>query len=303
MHNSLVSGRFAVIVFILLTLVMRMATLSSWNDPTFWITSFLQVVVSLVLVQANHIFAIIRNRSMLPAVFYLLMTGSNPALYNAFDGSVAAFGVILSLIFLFDSYQVRDSQVNAFNIALSLGICSLLWSPVLCLLLFIWYGFYKFRCLNYKTFFATLIGIYVVYLFLFSWYFYQDNLPGFLEYVPDYRTFFSFRQVSVTYYDMAVIVFLSGLFVICGFNLFVSGISEKIRNSTILKFLYVLAAGVLVLMIIQSDWKLNWMLILYMPVSFVLSHYFTLSNSRIAPWLLVSTILFFTGIYCWQVLM
>lgn len=300
-HNSLVSGRFIVIIFIILVFIMRFLSQPDWTAPAFWIAFLLQVTISLLLLQVNHTFTIIRSRTMLPALFYLLMTGGTPLFYTAWQGSVAAFGVVICLVCLFNSYQKPASQLNALNIGLVLTLCSFLWPPVLFLFPFIWYGFYDFRSLNFRTFFATVIGIMTVFLLVFAWSIYDSGIRNFIEILPQWQEFLVIHPFSLDFPDILVFVLLAILFVLSGFDIFVSGLSEKIRTGTYLKYLYLIAICITVIMSLQSEWKANWTLILYLPVTFIMSHYFTLSNKKISSWLLVFTVLFFIGMYVWEV--
>ncbi|MDR3060905.1 MAG: DUF6427 family protein, partial [Dysgonamonadaceae bacterium] len=265
-HHSLISGWFTVIVFILLVFIMRLLSQPDWNDPAFWAAFLLQVTISLALLQVNHTFTIIRSQTILPALFYLLMTGGTPLFYTAWQGSIAAFGVLICLIYLFGSYQKPASQLNALNIGLILTFCSFVWPPVLLLFPFIWYCFYAFRSLNFRTFFATIIGIMTVYLFVFAWNIYHGGIRNFFEMLPQWQEFLVIHPFSLDSLDILVFVLLAVLFVISGFDIFVSGLSEKIRARTYLKYLYLTTICITVVMNLQSEWKANWTLILCLPV-------------------------------------
>ncbi|MDR1369347.1 MAG: DUF6427 family protein, partial [Dysgonamonadaceae bacterium] len=168
-HNALISGRFTIIIFIILVFVMRLLTRPDLGSIAFWVAFLTQIGISISLLHVNHVYTIVRGRTMLPTVFFLLMSGTSPLFYTEWKGSVIAAGVLVCLICLFASYQKPNSQLNALNIGLILTLCSFVWPPVWFLFPLFWYGFYEFQCLNIKTFFASIIGIITVYLFAFVW--------------------------------------------------------------------------------------------------------------------------------------
>ncbi len=301
-HNTLISGRFSVIIFIVLVVIMRLITQPDLSSIAFWAALLLQIGIALALLQVNYVFTIIRTRTMLPAVFYLLMTGSFPIFYTEWQGSVAASGALIGLVFLFSSYQNPDSQKNALNIGIILTLCSFAWPPLLFLFPLFWYGLYVFQSLNFKTFFASIIGVIVVYLFAFVWGLYNGGIQVFIEILPHTEELFVIHPFNLNVQDIVVFGLLFVLFIIAGFNIFVSGLSEKIKTGTYLKFLYTTSICIALVMPFQCEWKIQWTLLIYTPVIFILSHFFTLSTRKITSWILVVFILFFIGMYIWQVL-
>ncbi len=301
-HTTLISGRFTVIIFIILVIVMRLITHPDLSNVSFWGALLLQVGIAIALLQVNYAYTIIRSRTMLPAIFYLLIIGAYPLLYTEWKGSLAAAGTLICLVFLFESYQKPDSQKNALNIGLVLSLCSLVCPPLLCLLPLFWYGFYRFQSLNFKTFFASILGVMTVSLFAFIWYVYIEKIESFVSVFSDYRYLFGLHSFSLSIQDIVVYSFVSILFFMSGINIFLSGLSEKIRTGTYLKFLYLMSVCLAILLVFQSEIKASWILLVYIPVTFMISHFFTISTRKITSWTLIVFILFFIGMYVWQVL-
>ncbi len=299
-QKSLIEGRFTVFVSILIFLVLRFAiTPDRWNDEKIWGTTLVQIGVSLVLLQINHVFTVIRSRTFLPVLFYLLFTGTNPSLYSELTGSIVAFCVVLCLIFLFASYQEPQSQIQSLNVSLVLTLGSFLWSPVLLFFPLFWYGFYRFRSFNARVFFAGLTGIFIIYLFVFAWSLYRNDWTVFLSRLPHWNEMWISGIPSLCQKEWIIAGFLFILYVVSGTNLFLSGISEKIRTVSFLSYLYIIVFVGFVFLLLQSEWKETWALIVYAPLSFVLAHFFTLSTKKITAYLLIVCMLFFLGMYGW----
>ena len=279
---------------------MRSYVQPDLSDIAFWATLLLHIGISLTLLRINYLFTIIRSRTVLPSVFFLLMTTSSPMFYTEWKGSLAVAGAMICMINLFNSYQKPESQINALNIGLILTLCSFLWAPILYLFPLFWCGFYNFQSLNFKTFFASIVGVIVIWLFVFVWSVYNGGIQAFIETISGFESIFELHPLSWNLREWIVFGFVLLLLIVSGVNIFLAGISEKIRTETYLKNLFLASICIATIMILQSEWDV-WILLVYLPVSFILAHFFTLSSHKITSWTLNFFILFFFGIYIWRV--
>ena len=102
---------------------------------------------------------LIREKTLLPFLFYALLTSTNPDFFPLKSTSVGVFCLILALYQLFTSYHDPDATDKAYNASLIISIGSLLWIHILWFLPLFWLGMYNFRTLNIRTFVASLFGI------------------------------------------------------------------------------------------------------------------------------------------------
>ena len=113
---------------------------------------------------------LIREKTLLPFLFYALLTSTNPDFFPLKSTSV---GVFLFDIGPLSSYlpliMTPDCTDKAYNASLIISIGSLLWIHILWFLPLFWLGMYNFRTLNIRTFVASLFGILTVYWFVFGW--------------------------------------------------------------------------------------------------------------------------------------
>ena len=301
-HNTLISGRSTVITSIILVSVMRLYVQPDLSDIAFWATLLLHIGISLTLLRINYLYTIIRSRTVLPSVLFLLMTTSSPMFYTEWKGSLAVAGTMICMINLFSSYQKPESQINALNIGLILTLCSFAWAPILYLFPLFWCGFYNFQSLNFKTFFASIIGIILVWLFVFVWSICNGGIQIFMNTISGFEGIFELHPLNWNLREWIVFSFVFVLVAISGIKIFLSGISEKIRTETYLKNLFLASICLVTAMIFQSEWDI-WVLLVYLPISFILSHFFTLSTHKITSCTLIFFIIFFVGIYAWRVLL
>ncbi|GHS96596.1 hypothetical protein FACS189421_01930 [Bacteroidia bacterium] len=292
-HKYFVSYRFPLILTILVFIVLRLPGNGDWLSISLWGSTLLQLVIALFLLYLTQIFGIIRQKTLLPAFFYVLLAGANPLFAYDLTGSVSALTIALCFLFLFNSYQNPLSQGNALNISLLLTLCSFYWFPILLFFPLFWYGMYQFRCLNIKTFLASLTGFLLIYLFLFTWSVYKGDPEFFLKMLPDFKTIGTIQIFSFGLKAWIMNGLILLLFILSGIKIYMAGVSEKVQAVTTLSYLFVFTLVVYVLYLIQNQWKQEWLLILYMPISLLISHYFTLSNKLWTIRLFLLTVILF----------
>jgi hypothetical protein len=299
-HKTFVSSRLFLLFTIIAFIGVRVYDSNGdWASSLFWACTLIQIGIALLLLQLNHVFSIIRNQTLLPALFYLLLiciTPLNPDL----SGNIAALCIIVCYFFLFQSYQQPESQANALNISMILTLGSLFWVQLLFFLPIFWYGFYRFRSFNLRVFLASLTGIAVVYLFVLTFSIYKDDISIFLSFVPQIDDLIFFRLPELTLQAYVVFGFTLIIYIWTGYNLFISDLSEKIQTVSILYYLYFTFFAMLMLLLIKSENASQWTLTVYMPIVLLISHLFTLSNKRIIKYTMLACVVFFLSAGIWS---
>jgi hypothetical protein len=296
-HNQILTSRLLLFTIVFLFVAIRIYPISNqWDNLSLWACLLIQIGIAFFLLNINHAFNIIQERTFLPALFYLLIIGSNPAFYSDLEGSVAALCFVLSCYFLFNSYQKPLSQINALNISLLLTLGSLLWQPILFFFPIFWLGFYHLKCFNMRVFFASLTGFVIVYLFIFIWSLYQGDKSIFFSFLPQFSTLFAVHIPEIIVINWIIYGFILFIYILIGFNLFLFNISERVWTISILKYLYFSSFLIFILFFLQGEYKSSWGLIFSIPVAFLSAHYFSRSNKRSVHYLLLLFILFFVGI-------
>jgi len=295
-HRLLLTNRLLLTLFVVAFAAVRLYPFDSrLENPSLWACLLIQIGIAFFLLQLNHIFNIIQKRTFLPALFYLLLIGCNPAFYYNLKGSLAALCLALCYFFLFNSFQKPKSQLNALNISLLLVLGSLLWPPLLFFFPVFWQGFYRFRCLNARVFFANLLGFVVVYLFIFAWSVYKEDINLFLSLLPQADKLFVFHKPDITVLEWIESGFLLVIYLVIGIYLFFYNISERVWTISILSYFYFSALFIFILSFFQNEYKSAWELVFYIPIAFLTGHFFSRSNNRAIHYLLLLFILFFIG--------
>jgi len=295
-HKKFVASRWVLISIVCVFIALRMYPISNPIDnPLPWICLVIQIWIAFFLLQLNHTFNIISGRTFLPAIFYMLIVGSDPVFYNDLEGSIVALFFVISYYFLFRSYQKPKSQIKALNISLLLTVGSLLWAPLLFLFPVFWFGFYRFRCFNLRVFFASLTGIAIVYLFLYAWSVYNNDNDIFMAFLPNVNTLFAIHKPVLTVWEWINTGFIIAICSFIGVYLFFVTISERVWTISVLRYFFFSVMYMFLFFFLQSEYKSSWGLLVSVPIAFITGHFFSRTKKRSAFFLLFFCFLFFIG--------
>ena len=300
-HRILSGGVLTFPISIVLAFFARIFAGITFHDYFSWIIFLIQIGIAVLLVRINYEYQIIRKRTFLPAAFFMLFTASNPALYVNLTGTISAFIMILCLVLAFKNYHNQGAQVSSFNISLILTIGGIFcWQALLAFIPLFWVGFWWFRSFNVRTFFASLLGIFTVYLFLFAWCLYDHNLTYFYEKIPHIKEISSVIWIELQWFDWIVVAYFIFLLVLSAIDIFMLGFSEKIRTTLFFKFLYLLVIALFIFACFFDFMTNDIQTIIYFSIAFISGFYFAISENKLATYLLIFTILFFITSYIYR---
>jgi len=298
-QNRLLTSKLLLFTIVFAFIAVRLfAAGSQWDNLSLWGSMLIQIGIAFFLLQLNLTFNIIKERTFLPALFYLLLIGSNPIFFFDIKGSIAALCVALSYYCLFASYQKPESQINALNISLLLVLGSLLWTPLLFFFPVFWRGFHRLQCLNTRVLFANLTGFAVVYLFIFALSIAMNDRNIFLTFLPHIDILLFFQKPDLTIFELLTAGFILPVYLAIGFYLFFLDISESVWTITALSFFYFSLYVIIFFFLLLPEYKSSWGLISFIPVAFLCGHFFSRLNKRIVQFSLLAFFLFLvvTGI-------
>lgn len=297
LQKKLITGPFVLPVCILATILLRIHSGVDLLNPTHLILLLLQITIPVLLLRVNHIFTIVRSRTILPAFLYLLLAGTDIRLFSDLKGCILSICFLLALLCSFSSYQRKDAQPNLFNLSLLIAIGSLLWAPFIMMLPLFWGVSAYFQALNAKSMTASFLALLVFSLFIFTYGVYRGDLAVLQNSWQALGDFFPLRFRSWETTEMIRIGY-SGTLILISFLYFKQrSYAEKIKNRS---FLYVLFFFILILFIclLFSNSGTNEILsILHLASAFVLAHYFTLSQSKLTSYIMLISILFYVIMY------
>lgn len=236
-------------------------------------------IISYLLVVLNNSFALIRMRASVQTVVYLLLAATIPILHTTWKANVATIMMLMSLYFLFRSYQKSFPMTDIFHSFLFLGLGSLCFPQLTWIAPLILIGAYHFQSLCFKSFFAALLGWGLPYLsFLGYAYLYEQmelftqSLKSIIHFQPLFNTHEPWLLVSGGY--------LLLLFIVSTTHCFANSYEDKLRTRSYLNYLVFFNFCLFLWITLQPTMAKEIMLLLLPGVSILGGHFFALTRSR-----------------------
>lgn len=246
-----------------------------------------------LLHRANYALVLIRQKTLLPFLLYILLLSTNPYFFPLKPTSVGSFCLILAIYQLFTSYHDPDSSGKAFNTAFCIAIGSLLWIDIFWFLPLFWLGMYNFRSLNIKTFIASLLGIAVVYWFVLGWCVWVDDYSAF---TTSFSVLFKvhwlvFGEVSLlNWLSLAYIFFLV---VIASVNIRVHEYDDSPRTRQYLSFLILFAVVSFGLFPVYAESAEEFLQVSCIPAALLIAHFLAVASNKYTYFLFHLTVIFY----------
>ncbi|RHJ93992.1 DUF6427 family protein [Parabacteroides bouchesdurhonensis] len=263
---------------------------------TYIIGLLLMVGGAFLLHRANYALMLIREKTLLPFLFFILLISTNPNFFPLKSTSLGVFCLIFAVYQLFTSYHEPLSMGNAYNAALLIGLGSLLWVDILWFLPLFWLGMYSFRSLNIRTFIASLLGVCTIYWFVLGWCVWQKDFTLFI--VP-FTSLFKIHFVLIRdadFLDWIGLLYTALLLIIASVNIIMHEYEDNLRTRQFLSFVIVMAVWSFVLFFLYEQSSEEYLEMACVPASILMAHFFTVMRNKYVVWLFHFTVLFFIAL-------
>lgn len=253
--------------------------LPSWAER---IVSFLvYAVIGYFLIELNNQFGIIRMRASMQTAIYFLLITACPEMHLLYAGDIAALAFLISIYFLFRSYQQSRAAGNLFYSFLFIGAGSILF-PQLTVLSVLWLlEAYRFQALTPRSFCGALIGWTLPYWMLFGHAFFYNEMELFYRPFIELTTFGDVFNLQILQtWELAVLGYLLVLFIASAVHCIAAGFEDKIRTRAYLQFLIDLTIFLFLLIAIQPNYCSDLLPLLMISCSILIGHFFVLTNSK-----------------------
>lgn len=263
---------------------------------TYSIGMLLMIGGALLLHRANYILVLIREKTLLPFLFYVLFISTNPDFLPLKSTSLGVFCLILAIYQLFTSYHDPDAKSKAFNAALLIGIGSLLWIHILWFIPLFWIGMYNFRTLNIRTFLASLLGVGTVYWFLFGaciWF--RDFTPFTIPFTALLKVSLP-SAVGMGWLDWIGIAAIALLTTASAINIITHEYEDVLRTRQFLSFLILMTVWAFALFFLYEQASEEFLETACIPAAILIAHFFTVMRGRLVFWTFYSSIVLFIAL-------
>jgi hypothetical protein len=240
---------------------------------------------------------LIPRNSYLAAYVFVIMTGVFSDLIILNPILIANFFLITAVWLFLKLYEEHESYATVFNIGTLLSIASMVYLPSFAFIILIWAGFIIYRLFSWREWFISIIGFALPYLFLGSYYFWNDCLVSKIASYKNALGLINFFDYSPALYTKFVIGVI-GLIVFISTIGILRLINEKaIRIRKFLSFFVWFLLLSIVCLNLSVNFGLMGFVLLFTPAAFLITLYvnFTKKPAWAEGMLIVLALLLITG--------
>lgn len=253
----------------------------SWADR---ISCFLLYgIIGYFLIEINNQFTIIRIRASVQTSFYFMLVTACPAMHYLYVGDLISVFLLLSIFFLFKSYQQSQPSGCIFYSFFFISAGSIFFPPFIFLSILWFTTSYRFQSLSIRSIFAALLGLTLPYWLLFAHAVFYHQIDLFYTPFKDLITFtpiFNFEELQK--WELFTLLYLLMLFIVSSVHCFITGYEDKIRTRSYLRFIISLTFYIFMYIAIQPSTATRLLPLVIILVSILIGHLFALTNSKIS---------------------
>ena len=268
--------------------------------PGIIFTLLLVSLMAFLMVNLNTNIFFINERTFLPALIYILLSGLFPQYQLLNPAIIAAMFLTLAIRRIVEAYRIQGTAYNFFDAGILIGIGSLFYANLIWFGLLVIVGIALLRTWNIKEIAISVIGLVTPFILTFGIYYVLGkdikNLLSLLEYnllgKSTSYTFTRLTVVAVTFAGLSTLVSIVYLLMLMN--------TKKITSRTtfsLLLWVFLIAMGVY-FMVPSVSVEIVWLA--GIPVSYFWAHYFVFIKKKLVPEIFFS--LFFVFILLIQIL-
>jgi hypothetical protein len=267
--------------------------------PGIIFTLLLVSLVAFLMVNLNTSIIFINERTFLPAVIYILLSGLFPQYQLLNPAIFAAMFLILAIRRIMDAYRIPGTAYNFFDAGILIGTGSLFYAPLIWFGILVIIGIALLRTWNIKEIAISVIGLVTPYFLTFGVYYVLGRDLKDLLSVIDYNLFGKPTDYVFTRLTIVAIVF-AGLSIMVSMVYILMLMNTKKIKSRKTFFLLIWAFVISVsgyLFLHSVSVEIVW--IVAIPVSFFLTHHFVFIRKKLISEIIFS--LFFVFVFLIQI--
>lgn len=302
-RENFVEGRFVILLNTLLVIGMRillykncgLPEIYNTNDNYLWkpvahlfedplislsASTISVIIISWILFSINNRYSLIRSRSNLPYTVPLFLLSLHPYLLVMTGNYIAIIIILIALTPLLESYQKPDSYLYSFRSSILIAVSSLFQIYALILIPLWWRGEKSMRGPQLNSFLASLFGVLLVYVTMFSFYFVSDNIADFLQ-PMHYFIAFSIPDIpDYSIFEWVAIFIVAVIFII---NIILSAkeyVRDKVLTLSLMRFIVYMVVVLLLLQILFWKETLFYIILAVALLSFLSSYLYSKTTSK-----------------------
>lgn len=236
-------------------------------------------IEAFIIIRLNFQYMFLNVRTYLPAVFFVLICSMYLPLQTLHPILIGNLFFLLAFDKSLTSNKNRNLFSTYFISGFLLSIGSLFYFNLIFLIPIIWISQIILRGFNLREWFISIVGFATPYFFLLFYYFYFDKLDVFNK-ILSQNLFFSNNTLSFNIYYLILFSYLGVLILISSLHLLSNFNTKKIITRKYFRVLFWLFLLSSILLIILNSISIEFIVIIALPISFLLSNFFVSIKSR-----------------------
>jgi len=241
----------------------------------------LMLLISYMLVRIGVRDQLLEERSLMPAVFFIIFAAALP---EARQVSPALVGSVFYLLCFANLFEVRDKKADTFSVftaSLLLVVGSMFYLKLIWFIPVIWAALLTLRSATWRELFYPVVAYVILTLFLFTWYWgLLDDGDRFRQVVNENLAFsggFSPQHQSVyaLYGFLLVLILVASVYMVSRFQ------TRKTLIQIIYQVMFYMFVAGLLFYVFVARFDPSSLVFLALPVSYVLSNFF---HRKRNPW-------------------
>ena len=239
----------------------------------------LTLLNAFLVAQINNRFTIIRTRTFLPILIFLLLLGTWNQTHAMIGSHLVLTLFILALFYFFNMSRDRKASEEAFMGSFLISLSSLLINPMIFIIPLCWIGFVMFQSFSLRTFLASLFGMIAPWILYLS-------VAFMLQ--PDFNIYHLFNlnfnsELSISNFSLPEIIYaisISLIMIISIVEMYSITNSDAINTRNKLDFLLFLLISLVILSFIFRNQFISFLPIIALVYSLLISHPMTLKQNN-----------------------
>ena len=232
-----------------------------------------------LLAQINNRFTIIRTRTFMPILVFLLLSGTWSQTNMMIAAQISLSLFLFALFYFFSMVRDRKASEEAFMGSFLVSLSSLLINPLIFIIPVCWIGFMMFQSFSLRTFLASVFGMIAPWLIYLSVaYLIQPDLDITKLFSINVNSDLSISAFSIVEICYAASISIIGILSIVGMYTITGGDAINTRNK--LNFLVFLLFSTLILSFIFRNQFISFLPLIALVYSMLISHPLTLKQNN-----------------------
>lgn len=282
LQNRIAENRFSLPTTAVIALLVWIS--AGLISQDLWLQFGLMAIATYFMVELNNRNVLMRTYSRMVSCSFLVLNLTCLDLFtaNAATGTVQLC-FVLHLIFLFQSYQDKQSMGSVFFAFAMLGIASLFFIQALFLVPLTWFLMMtRIMSMTWRGFFASIMGLIAPYWFVTGLLVYQGKAEMLLSHIQGITAFQEPRLANMPPATLlAGLIFVVLMGIIGGIHFLRNSYLDKIRTRMVYEALIILFVCLVIFVVLQPQHAAILAPLLITVVSPLIAHYITFTKTFI----------------------